>query len=189
MTSFDLVVTRFKEPLDWVEPYLRRPGWRVHVYNTGRAPPPAWLCEHSVARCMQIPNAGFEWHGYLRHLVDRHAQLADTTVFMQGDPLTVSPDVHCLLNRTATWAPLQVLSWVQQGKRKMDIFSRCTASNVGGCRVYVAPVTAGLRPMLHGDRWLHRACRMAKRMKGGLYSSCTRRRGVMHLPTMGVTSF
>ena len=116
--SIDLVVTRYRERLDWIEPYLHRPGWHVHIYNTGRAPPPAWLCEpRGAARCTQLPNAGYEWHGYLRHLVDRHSELADTTVFMQGDPLTVSPDVHCLLNRTAAWAPLQVLSWVQQAKR------------------------------------------------------------------------
>ena len=45
---------------------------------------------------------------------------------------------------------------------------RCKVSHVRGCRVWVEPVTSGLRPMLHGDRWLHRACRMAKRMKGAL---------------------
>ena len=50
---------------------------------------------------------------------------------------------------------------VQQAKRKMPLFSECKASYLGGCRVWVEPVTAGLRPMLHGDRWLHRACRMA----------------------------
>jgi hypothetical protein len=64
---------------------------------------------------------------------------------------------------------LQVLSWVQQAKRKMEIFSSCHASHLGGCRVWIEPVTAALRPMLHGDRWLHRACRMAKRFKGGLW--------------------
>jgi len=58
---------------------------------------------------------------------------------------------------------------VQQSKRKMELFSRCTVSHLGGCRVWVEPVTSGMRPMLHGDRWLHRACRMAKRMKGGLF--------------------
>ncbi len=200
VASIDLVVTRFKERLDWIEPYLHRPGWHVHIYNTGRAPPPAWLCEpRGAARCTQLPNAGYEWHGYLRHLVDRHSELADTTVFMQGDPLTVSPDAHCLLNQTRAYAPIQarahrrcprrraaaarvrsphpavsvppaqVLSWVQMAKRAMPIFSDCSVSYLGGCRVWVEPVTAGLRPMLHGDRWLHRACRMAKRFKGSLY--------------------
>ena len=75
----------------------------------------------------------------------------------------------CLLNQTHAFAPVQVLSWVQQAKRKMELFSACRASHVGGCRVWIEPVTAALRPMLHGDRWLHRACRMAKRFKGALF--------------------
>jgi len=168
MGSIDLVVTRYREPLDWLEPFLGRPGWRVHIYNTGRQPPPAAICAAAV-RCTNLPNAGFEWHGYLRHLVDQYESLADRTIFMQGDPFTVSPDVYCLLNQTALYAPVQVLSWVQQAKRKMELFSTCQTSYLGGCRVWIEPVTASLRPMLHGDRWLHRACRMAKRFKGALF--------------------
>ena len=164
----DLVVTRFREPLEWLNPYLGRPGWRVFVYNTGRRPPPADVCARA-ALCRQVPNAGFEWHGYLRHVVDHYDSLAEQTIFLQGDPLTVSPDIHCLLNQTSAYAPVQVLSWVQQAKRKMELFSRCQAAYLGGCRVWIEPVTAALRPMLHGDRWLHRACRMAKRFKGALY--------------------
>ena len=166
--SIDLVVTRYREPLGWLEPYLARPGWRLFVYNTGKKPPPERICALATL-CRQVPNAGFEWHGYLRHIVDRYDQLADTTIFVQGDPYTVSPDMDCLLNQTSSYAPVQVLSWVQQAKRKMELFSRCHASYLGGCRVWVEPVTAALRPMLHGDRWLHRACRMAKRFKGALF--------------------
>ena len=166
--AVDLVVTRYREPLQWVRPYLERPGWRVYIYNTGRKPPPPRICQ-LAALCEQVPNAGYEWHGYLRHVSDRYERLADLTIFTQGDPFTVSPDMHCLLNQTQRFAPLQVLSWVQQAKRKMEIFSQCRASHVGGCRVWIEPVTAALRPMLHGDRWLHRACRMAKRFKGGLF--------------------
>ena len=40
-SSVDLVVTRYREPLGWLRPYLGRPGWRVYIYNTGRKPPPA----------------------------------------------------------------------------------------------------------------------------------------------------
>ena len=102
-------------------------------------------------------------------LVRAVPQLAELTIFMQGDPFTVSPDAHCLLNATEQYAPVQVLSWVQQAKRRMELFSRCRASHLNGCRIWVEPVTAALRPMLHGDRWLHRACRMAKRFKGSLF--------------------
>ena len=167
--SVDLVVTRYRESVAWVEPYAARPGWRAYLYNTGKKPLPAALCALADVACAQIPNAGYEWHGYLRHIVDRYDRLAALTIFLQADPLTVSPDVHCLLNQTAAYAPVQVLSWVQQAKRKMELFTECTVSHLGGCRVWVEPVTSGLRPMLHGDRWLHKACRMAKRMKGSLF--------------------
>ncbi|KAL1525494.1 hypothetical protein AB1Y20_020350 [Prymnesium parvum] len=168
MASVDLVVTRYKEPLRWLRPYLHRPGWTTFIYNTGPSLP--HVCDGAgVVRCAQVANAGYEWHGYLRHIIDRYDSLAELLIFMQGDPLTVSPDAHCLLNQTTLYAPVQTLSWVQQAKRKMALFSNCAASNLGGCRVWVEPVTSGLRPMLHGDRWLHRACRMAKRMKSGLY--------------------
>ena len=168
-TSVDLVVTRFKEPLRWLTPYLRRPGWTTWIYSTGPKLP-GFLCSPAGgARCTKVKNAGYEWHGYLRHVIDRYDSLGELVIFMQGDPFTVSPDAHCLLNMTAAFAPVQVLSWVQQAKRKMPLFQRCHASYLGGCRVWIEPVTTGLRPMLHGDRWLHRACRMAKRMKGGMY--------------------
>ena len=152
LPSVDLVVTRFKEPLDWLSPYVGRPGWHTYVYNTGRTDPPRELCEHAAVRCSRVENAGYEWHGYLRHVIDRYDRLAELTIFLQGDPLTVSPDVHCLLNQTAAFAPIQVLSWVQQAKRENELFTRCTVSNLGGCRVWIEPITAGMRPMLHGDR-------------------------------------
>ena len=200
--EIDVVVTRYREPLLWLEPLLNRAGWHFFVYSTGREPAQT-LCAHPSVTCTAIPNAGYEWHGYLRHVLDRYARLADTTIFLQGDPFTVSPDTYCLLNQTEYFAPVQALSWVQQAKKKMELFQqyarpntrtraarsfsraaarsspaprggrepgvvrvrRCKVSHVRGCRVWVEPVTSGLRPMLHGDRWLHRACRMAKRMK------------------------
>jgi len=163
----DLVVTRCREDVGWAAPYSHRPGWRLFVYNTCRALPP--LCSEAGVVCHRIPNVGYEWHGYLRHLVDRYNELAPTTIFLQGDPLTVSPDIHCLLNSTAAYAPIQVLSWVQKRKTEMPIFSGCTTSHLGACRVYIEPVTTGMRPMLHGDRWLMSACRVAKRFKGNLF--------------------
>lgn len=167
--GIDLVVTRHKEPLAWVAPFTERPRWRVFLYNTGPRPPPRRLCRQPAVTCTQVGNAGYEWHGYLRHLIDHYESMASSTIFMQGDPTTVSPDIDCLLNQTERYKPLQPLSWVQMAKRSVPLFSECQTSFVGGCRVWVEPVTAGLRPMLHGDRWLHRACRLAKRFRGGLW--------------------
>lgn len=164
----DVVVTRYREKVDWLEPYLSRPGWSFFVYTTGQRHPSS-ICVTAGVSCHLIPNAGYEWHGYLRHMIDRYEQLAERTIFLQGDPFTVSPDLHCLFNQTRLFAPVQVLSWVQMAKRKMPLFSGCGVSNVGRCRVWIEPITAGMRPMLHGDRWLHKACRMAKRFKGVLF--------------------
>ena len=229
--SIDLVVTRYKEPVGWLNAYTGRPEWRVFLYNTGPRLPTGRLCRSASVSCTQVGNAGYEWHGYLRYLIDHYDALPSRTIFLQANPETappsvgasrpgaaanapsstprqrqierraasslgqprpasanwqtcpslavfptgrvlprqVSPDITCLLNQTERYLPVQPLSWVQQAKRKMPLFSECQASYLGGCRVWVEPVTAGLRPMLHGDRWLHRACRMAKRMRGNLF--------------------
>mmetsp|Transcript_9723 Transcript_9723/g.31275 ORF Transcript_9723/g.31275 Transcript_9723/m.31275 type:complete len:365 (+) Transcript_9723:803-1897(+) len=170
--THDLVLTRCREDLSWATPYAQRSGWRMFIYNTcSRAKLPRLCSDGGTQRvtCTHLPNVGYEWHGYLRHLIDQYEQLAPTTIFLQGNPLTVSPDIHCLLNASAAHAPIQVLSWVQMSKTKAQLFSSCTSSHIGPCRVYVEPVTTGLRPMLHGDRWLMNACRMAKRFKGHLF--------------------
>lgn len=104
--TIDLVVTRYKEPLRWLWPYLARPGWNTFIYNTGPSFPR--VCSSPAATCKQIDNAGYEWHGYLTHILDRYSSLSHTVIFMQGDPLTVSPDAHCLLNQSSAFAPVQV---------------------------------------------------------------------------------
>ena len=160
--SIDLVVTRYKEPVGWLNAYTGRPEWRVFLYNTGPRLPTGRLCRAASVSCTQVGNAGYEWHGYLRYLIDHYDALPGRTIFLQANPETVSPDITCLLNQTERYLPVQPLSWVQQAKRKMPLFSECQSSFLGGCRVWVEPVTAGLRPMLHGDRWLHRgACACA----------------------------
>ncbi len=126
--TIDVVVTRYREPLRWLEPLLHRAGWHFFVYSTGREPAQT-LCAHPSVTCTAIPNAGYEWHGYLRHVLDRYARLADTTIFLQGDPFTVSPDTYCLLNQTEYFAPVQALSWVQQAKKKMELFQQYARPN------------------------------------------------------------
>ena len=119
-TSVDLVVTRYRENVGWLSAYASRPDWRVFLYNTGPRLPPRHLCRQSTVSCTRVDNAGFEWHGDLRYLIDHYDALAATTIFLQANPETVSPDVHCLLNQTDRYKPVQPLSWVQQAKRKME---------------------------------------------------------------------
>ena len=151
--TIDVVVTRYNEPLLWLEPLLNRAGWHSFVYSPGRAPSRA-LCAAESVSCIDIPNAGYEWHGYLRHIISRYTELADRTIFLQGDPFTVSPDIHCLLDQTAHFAPVQALSWVQQSKKKMELFQQLrrafrTHARPPGLRV---PPRAPPRPCAAADR-------------------------------------
>lgn len=156
-----LVVTRHRESLGWAGQYAGQPvdgspalgTWRVFAYVHGNAShwPPE--CGRQQAACIQIDNRGNEWAGYLHHIVSHYDKLARLTVFVQGNPFTVSPDLTCLLKNTRAFAPIQALSWVQQKKRRNELFE-CNASYVNGCRVWVEPVSSGFRPLLHSDRYV-----------------------------------
>ena len=173
-----LVVTRFSEPLQWVLQYAGRPvvgnrklgKWHAFLYlSNGRLNSSATAeCRRTDnITCTDIANRGQEWGGYMRHIVTHYDKLAKLTVFVQGNPYTVSPDLRCLLASTSKFSPVQALSWVQQKKTKYALFM-CNASFVGHCRVWVEPVSSGFRPMLHGDRWLDSQFRPAKYWKGML---------------------
>ena len=85
----ELVVARHAEDLAW----LRRvpKAFAVTVYNKGESLPDA----------VPLPNIGREAHTYLHHLVERHDQLADVTVFVQGHPFDHAPDLHDRLRALA----------------------------------------------------------------------------------------
>lgn len=161
----ELVVTRYKEDLTWMLPLVHA-TWSAHVYVTGKVLPGLCLTSIESCNCSRVKNRGSEWAGFLHHLVTRHGSLAPLTVFLQGNPFTVSPDLSCLLANTAAFAPLQPLSWVQQKKRARPVF-RCNVSFVAGCRVWIEPVSAGFRPLLHGDDYMT-AFSISKKMKGRL---------------------
>ncbi len=58
--------------------------FRITVYNKGDALPDT----------TPLPNIGREAHTYLHHLAERHTNLADITVFVQGHPFDHAPDLH-----------------------------------------------------------------------------------------------
>lgn len=169
----DLVVTYFREKLVWLDSYASRPGWHIYAYSNRRQLLPelaARLCRRAAVSCVTTEgNAGYEWQGYLTHMVRRYDRLADTTIFLQANPFKVSPDLACLLERTAEFAPIQALSWVQGGKKGQPLFGECRAAWLGGCRVWVEPVGPSFLPLLHGDAYA-RSLRPHKRMAAMLYA-------------------
>jgi hypothetical protein len=76
----DVVVARYREDLAWLG--LLPPGPRVWVYNKGPLPPPTSTVGHVIC----LPNTGREAETFLHHIVTNYEDLADTTVFLQGQP-------------------------------------------------------------------------------------------------------
>ena len=101
----DLVVTRYKEAVGWLNAYAGRPEWRVFLYNTGPRLPSGRLCRAPSVSCTQVGNAGYEWHGYLRYLIDHYDALPGRTIFLQANPETVAPHVEASRPEAAAILP------------------------------------------------------------------------------------
>ena len=50
-------------------------------------------------------NAGYEWHGYLRYLIDHYDALPSRTIFLQANPETAPPSVGASRPGAAANAP------------------------------------------------------------------------------------
>lgn len=80
-----LVVARYNEDVSWLES-VDLPSV---IYNKGRSD---LLFARSDIWIRQLYNVGREAHTYLWHILNNWNNLADTTIFTQGDPFTHSPD-------------------------------------------------------------------------------------------------
>lgn len=69
-----IVVARFKENLDWID------GLSCVVYDKSDQP----------TNYIKLPNFGREAQTYLHHIITNYDNLAETTIFTQGDPFP-----HC----------------------------------------------------------------------------------------------
>lgn len=79
----ELVVASYNEALDWIKDVPR--DWKRTVYRATEG-----LAEECPARLgklpiIRIPNGGREAGQYLWHIIHRRNQLADITLFVQGD--------------------------------------------------------------------------------------------------------
>ena len=74
----EIVVARYNEPLGWTREFP------VTIYNKGSP------CEYQT---IPLPNVGREGHTYYTHIYNNYHTLADTTVFLQGNPYDHSPNI------------------------------------------------------------------------------------------------
>ena len=72
----ELVVARYKENIDWIKDC--KSIHQVTVYNKD---------ETNQENTNALPNLGRESHTYLYHIINNYDNLADYTIFCQGDPI------------------------------------------------------------------------------------------------------
>lgn len=97
--SVDLVIARYNENLDWTKSIQ----YDLHIYNKGGKIPGQIVKE--------LSNIGREAHTYLHHILSNWNNLADITIFCQGDPFLHSPDFLKLLTKVNRYKSVQPLSW------------------------------------------------------------------------------
>jgi hypothetical protein len=79
---YSLVVSRYKEPIEWLNGV--DPRWEIKLYNKG----------DSISRsCTEIPNMGRESETYLRHIIENYDDLPEYICFIQANPFDHSPDI------------------------------------------------------------------------------------------------
>ena len=84
--TFCIVVARYNENIEWTKHFSN-----VIVYNKG---------ENLTGDFNQIAlsNVGREGHTYYKHIYDNYDNLADYTIFLQGNPFDHSPNLISNLN-------------------------------------------------------------------------------------------
>jgi len=76
-SDIELVVAKYGENLDWLD-YL---GKQSVIYNKGEEIVSQW----KYKKVINLPNVGRESHTYLYHIINNYDNLADITMFCQGN--------------------------------------------------------------------------------------------------------
>ena len=99
----EIVVARYNENLDWLKKIKKSKDLKITVYNKG--------ANDIDVPFIQLPNIGRESHTYLYHIINNYDNLADQTIFCQGDSIFHSPDFLDLINKyRKKFEPVQPLT-------------------------------------------------------------------------------
>jgi hypothetical protein len=96
----EVVVARYNENITWVNKIKNA---KITIYNKGTHLPPEY-------NEIILPNIGRESHTYLTHVINNYDNLADITVFTQGDPFFHAPKFLELLKYSEQFEPVQPLT-------------------------------------------------------------------------------
>jgi hypothetical protein len=104
----EIVVARYKENLDWLKKIKKSKDIKITIYNKG---PDDIENIPSGTSIIKLSNIGRESHTYLYHIINNYDNLADQTIFCQGDSIFHSPDFLDLINKYRTkFEPVQPLT-------------------------------------------------------------------------------
>lgn len=96
----ELVIARYNEDVSWINT-INDPDVYCTIYNKGASLDLPYI---------QLPNIGRESHTYLHHIINNYNNLADITIFCQGDSIFHSPKFMELIKYRDQFEPIQPLS-------------------------------------------------------------------------------
>ena len=96
----EIVVARYNENLDWLK--LLSEKVKITIYNKGN--------NDIDFPFIALPNIGRESHTYLYHIITNYNNLADRTIFCQGDSIFHSPDFIKLIKHRKYFEHIQPLA-------------------------------------------------------------------------------
>jgi Protein of unknown function (DUF3431) len=94
--NFCFVIARYNENIEWTKQFSN-----VIVYNKGSE-------LNDDYNEILLPNVGREGHTYYKHICDNYENLADYTIFLQGNPFDHSPNIISNLNKYINDANLRI---------------------------------------------------------------------------------
>ena len=99
----EIVIARYNENLDWLKKIKKSKDLKITVYNKGP--------DDINVPFIKLPNIGRESHTFLYHIINNYDNLADQTIFCQGDSIFHSPDFLELINKhRKKFEPVQPLT-------------------------------------------------------------------------------
>jgi len=98
--NIELVIARYNEDISWLNKIKNK---KITIYNKGK--------DDINKESIKLPNIGRESHTYLTHIIRNYNNLADITIFSQGDPFFHSPDFLKLIKNPELFQPIQPLTY------------------------------------------------------------------------------
>jgi len=109
----EIVVARYNEDLSWLEQLPK--DIKITIYNKGK--------DDIKYPYIKLPNIGRESHTYMYHIVENYNNLAEMTIFCQGNSIEHNPDFINLIKNKKYFEDVQPLSAYYSTDKHPPLFS------------------------------------------------------------------